>query len=191
MYSRPSEEDIGKIESFIRSEIERLDKITGLDGRSLRIKFDGSSRRLGYYAPNRADRHFGFSLRYFADPEWPRAAALDVIRHEYAHYMDDMLNGNAGHSASWKRCCITVGACPTRCYDKRFTDISVSIARQKQAQADRCDSYTAGDVIVHPRFGRGRIVSVSGSAANKTAVVEFEGSVRKELGLAWIDGNCK
>lgn len=71
-------------EADIREEMAKLDLKTGLNGAELPISFNNSKCTLGlYYSTNGGS--FKFSNYYFQDPNWPIEAALDVIRHEYAH----------------------------------------------------------------------------------------------------------
>lgn len=90
-------------EERIREEFKKLDSITGLHGADLPITFGKAKHTLGCFyidTINKKPKKFHFSLFYFGNPKWSEASALDVIRHEYAHYMDYMFNGNSSHGAS-------------------------------------------------------------------------------------------
>lgn len=174
-------------ENNIRKELARLDAKTGLAGATLPITFSNAKCTLGSYSAAGA---FRFSRKYFEDPSWPMEEALDTIRHEYAHYMDHMIYGNMGHGVTWKKCCLEVGALPVRCYSSeraKYYQVKHESERQKAASLDR---YKVGSVIVHPKFGSGKIVEVVGDDARRFAVVAFKNMERKKLSLAWVDENC-
>ena len=176
----------------IRKEMARLDKKTGLKGSERPISFNNAKATLGSYSSG-SGGYFKFSNYYFQDPEWPDEEALDTIRHEYAHYMDHQLNGMMGHGASWKKCCIEVGANPLRCYDKERAHNYQRKHQEEDQLSSKLDTYRIGDRILHPRFGTGTIVEISGEAVKKTVVVEFnEGKDpgRKKLALSWVEENC-
>ena len=90
-------------EERIREEFKKIDSITGLHGADLPITFGKAKHTLGcfyFHTINKKPYKFHFPLLYFGDPEWSEASALDVIRHEYAHYMNCVLHGESGHGAS-------------------------------------------------------------------------------------------
>ena len=111
-------------EDRIRDEIKRLDEITGLCGVGIRIKFGRSAYYLGrFFAKNKEGQmEFYFSNVFFQDPSFREEYAVDVIRHEYAHYMNWVLNHKVGHGNSWKRCCKIVGAKPDRIFKSNETE---------------------------------------------------------------------
>ena len=74
-------------EERIRQELQRLDKLTGLNGNALPIKFTYSNYMVGSFHVYDKNQWFEFSRAYFEDPGTPEQANLDTIRHEYAHYM--------------------------------------------------------------------------------------------------------
>lgn len=103
----------------IRAEIARLDALTGLNGRNMPpIQIGAARQTLGCFSAKSKDRmFFCFSSHFFEADSFSNAAALDTIAHEYAHYMDYVLNGpNLSHGESWKACCRIVGARPIRLY---------------------------------------------------------------------------
>lgn len=100
----------------IRDVIKSLDEKTGMDGASLPIylyKVLGDGNTLGTYHPSNDNkwRSFSFSLAYFNDDNFKDLAAIDVIRHEYCHYLVDALDLNTvfndkdGHGIAWKTVC--------------------------------------------------------------------------------------
>ena len=101
-------------EERIREELRRMDRITGLHGAELPITFTRNHRCLGSFYVE--ERKFAFSLYWFDDPEWPEAEARDIIRHEYAHYMNLERNGRKNHGPEWEACCLEVGATPCARY---------------------------------------------------------------------------
>ena len=105
-------------ETAIRKELARLDEKTGLHGARLPISFSRAYTIIGQFSA-RGEGEFRFSTVYFRDPTWPVEEALNVIRHEYAHYMDYALYDGVGHGSTWKKCCTMIGAVPQRCYSSR------------------------------------------------------------------------
>ena len=96
-------------EQDFRREWRQIDlyvkKTKGLDlkGAELDIIFSEKARcNLGMYYGQ--ERKFRFSLPFF-NSNVPEACAIDVIRHEYAHFYNHVVFGHFGHSASFKTCC--------------------------------------------------------------------------------------
>lgn len=177
-------------ENSIREEMKRLDAKTGLGGAVLPISFGDSRHTLGMFS-SRDGGVFRFSKRYFKNPDWPEEMALDVIRHEYAHYMDFVLYGNVGHGLSWKKCCGVVGALPLRCYKDEIADQAKRKHEKEKELTERFDGYQIGKSIKHPTYGIGVIRDITGEALNRRMVVDFQTKGEKELGLAWVDKNCE
>lgn len=80
----------------VRKVMQSLDAKTGMTGASLPIYLHKSlvnGSTLGTYRPSNDDRwrSFSFSLVYFNDDKFKDLAAIDVIRHEYCHYLVDAL----------------------------------------------------------------------------------------------------
>ena len=137
-------------EDRIRYIIRRLDEKTGLKGEELPIIFTYGRCRLGYYRffP-RGSEAFGFSLTFMNDPTTPEAAAVDLIRHEYAHYYVDAsrlhryynsFSYRHGHGCDWQWACKLVKAVPNAIYEKQdFADKNWSV---REAE----DAYEAKDI---------------------------------------------
>lgn len=176
-------------EESIRKEIARLDVKTGLKGARLPISFMNSKRTLGQYL-NSDKGAFRFSNHYFKDPDWPAEAALDVIRHEYAHYMNHMFYGKSGHGSSWKRCCMETGALPFRYYDEKRATYYQQKHQREAEISSHYDSFHEGNVIEHPFYGSGTIKKITGQDLNRRVVVEFSNASEKTLGIAWVDKYC-
>lgn len=177
-------------EVTIRNEISRLDTITGLAGAKLPISFSNAKRTLGQYSCANGGS-FRFSNFYFQDKTWPVEEAVDVIRHEYAHYMDHMLYGNLGHGATWKHCCVIVGALPIRCYDEARAKYHQQKHEEESNLNKHLDRYNVGDWINHPQFGHGIIENIQGDALGRFIVVRFDTVGTKKLSLVWVNSNCR
>lgn len=186
-------------EDRIRAEIIRLDKKTGLEGAKLPILFSNTKRTLGQFFPPRPDAgapmFFRFSHHWFQNPDWCEEMAVDTIRHEYAHYMDWMLNSICGHGPTWMACCRKIGAMPERLY--RDSD-NERIKQQHREEAEKAaalqhavETFGPGRVIRHPRFGEGCIRALTGPATNMRADVFFESSGMHTLSLNWLAANCR
>lgn len=101
-------------EEDFREELRRLDQYVkrsqGIDlvGGELDIEYSERARyTLGMYYPK--EKKFKFSLLFF-NSDVPEACAIDVIRHEYAHYYADVVMGYShGHGSLFKTACRIVG----------------------------------------------------------------------------------
>lgn len=186
------EKDVLWTKEKIREEMIRLDRITNLKGSELPVTFNKAKRTLGsfnYISHNGTEEmYFKFSHQFYQDPEVPDYLKIDVIRHEYAHYMDLILFGNFSHGVTWKYCCGEVGAMPVR-----FADVQ----RIKRKERDRkklllhYDEYSPGSIIIHPKFGYGIIENISGEGVGRRVEVKFVDGSRKILSLQWVDNNCE
>ena len=176
-------------EEKIREELKKLDLKTGLSGAELPIRFGKAKSYLGlYYQSN--GKGFYFSTYYFENPEFQEESAIDVIRHEYAHYMNHVLYDGHGHNKTWKMCCEVVGATPIRCYSEERNKYH-EIKRQKENEnLKRLSRYKIGQHITHPHFGMGVIEKIEKRGNSHLADVNFSIGL-KILSLKWIDENCK
>jgi len=179
-------------EERIREELRRLDRKTGLNGAELPIEFFRGRSLLGQYCCAE-DKGFRFSVTYLDDPGWTERSALDLIRHEYAHYMDHMLNGwvaYPSHGTRWKAYCSSIGGIPFGHYvedvEKRYKKQNVTRA----SVALRYGTYEVGKSIVHPTFGKGMIVGANGEGPARIIDVKFPTIGIKRLGVEWVDKNC-
>ena len=112
----------------IRDVIQKLDEKTSLSGADLNIVFEELNenkkrkriKTLGYY--NRFLNEFGFEITFFNNPKVKESEVIDVIRHEYAHYYDDVIplykyinnSKDKSHGETWKWACKMVGAKPSK-----------------------------------------------------------------------------
>jgi hypothetical protein len=105
-----------RVEDF-REVIRGLDEKTGMNGASLSIcavkAMGKNGNTLGSYRPRKDASwgYFSFSLMYFDDNKFDDLDAIDVIRHEYCHYLVDALGLNevfhdqSVHGIAWKTAC--------------------------------------------------------------------------------------
>ena len=173
----------------IRQEIKGLDVKTGLNGSALPITFGDSKRTLGQFSTI-SGGSFRFSRYYFDNPNWPVEEAIDVIRHEYAHYMEHVLYGRGGHGLTWKRCCSMVGAVPIRLYNEERAQHYVRKHEKEERLSKKMDQYHVGDRIMHPVYGMGIINGITGEGVRRCIFVRFPEQGNKKLGLAWVSDNC-
>ena len=176
-------------EERIRDELAKLDKITGLHGKVLPIIFNNRKRTLGMFSSQDNGKFF-FSNHYFQDENWPAELAVETIRHEYAHYMDYELYGNLGHGPTWKACCTKVGIAASRLYNPKKEEYYHEKEAKEQAKLNIIESFAYGDIITHPRFGKGMIRGFIGKESDKIAVVDFDNIGIKRMSLLWIDEHC-
>ena len=176
-------------EKRIRTEFERLDKRTGLTGAKLPITFGNAKGTLGMFSQNKQP-YFRFSNYWFQNPDWPEELALDVIRHEYAHYMDWELYGNCSHGQTWKACCVKVGDLPVRLYSEERDKYYLNVHRKEKELSRKYDCYKAGQAVRHPKFGEGVITAITGKGITRIAEIEFEKAGGRRISIKWLDENC-
>lgn len=151
-----TEADFRKELKSIDEYVERTQGIR-LVGAELDIEFSERARcTLGQYFPK--EKKFRFSLPFF-NSDVPEACAIDVIRHEYAHYYADVVLGyKGGHGLPFKSACGIVRANPSTYYSKNFE----SSARKKEERDARVykSGVRAGQRVKHPCFGIGSVLTV-------------------------------
>lgn len=176
-------------EEMIRAEIKRLDRITGLQGGDLPITFNKARNTLACYRHKPAS--FTFSIRYFQDPAFPREEALDTIRHEYAHYMDEVLYGESGHGATWKACCRRIGARPMRLYqqsaDQYFRNVH---KREAETQNQVVSTFQPGTTLRHPAFGIGQVLRIVQQQPQSRLEIRFDSGEVRSFSAAWCLEHC-
>lgn len=131
-------------------------------------------------------KKFHFSLFYFGNPEWSEASALDVIRHEYAHYMHYMFNGNSSHGASWKACCWKIGALTSRLYNPKIEEINLHMENKQKELDSQIESIKQGNMVIHPTYG---IVN-SISDDKRKLYINFNNEMRC-LSAPWVTEHCQ
>lgn len=109
----------------IKNIICHLDMKTGMNGVDIPVYFEKSmgnngetlgSYRGGYF------RSFSFSREYFDDPLFLDRAAIDVVRHEYCHYLVEALGlhelyeDDDPHGLAWKSACAFLNTDDTGTY---------------------------------------------------------------------------
>lgn len=176
-------------EKRIRRELERLDGITGLHGAELPMTFGNARFTLGQFSG--CPMEFRFSNYWFQDPNWPVECALDVIRHEYAHYMDYEIYGNSSHGSTWKTCCCAVGAAPRRLYSEEQEEYYRRRHQKEDEMNRKYDTYQVGDLLLHPRYEFGKICSIEGEGVNRYVLVDFDTVGMKKLAVRWVAENCE
>jgi predicted SprT family Zn-dependent metalloprotease len=177
-------------EEDFRKELRRLDQLVkqsqGIElvGAELDIEFSQAKRTYGMYYPN--GPKFKFSL-FFFNSNVPEACAIDVIRHEYAHYYAHAVFGTCAHDSHFKTACRIVGAMPRRCYSKEFE----KMAREKEAREMVVYESTVkiGQKVRHPFFREGVVVSVEIKKNTALLTVDFGALGRKVLDEIWLKNN--
>ena len=111
----------------IRAVMVHLDRKTGLHGAELPIEMGKAVSYLGrYYCGER--KSFYFSTHHLNDPAFRESEAIELIRHEYAHYYVDTAglrpffqDGRAHHHGpSWQYACKMVGASGRRIFGQEL-----------------------------------------------------------------------
>jgi len=184
-------------EEMIRQEMRRLDDLTGFDSSEIPIVFSHSKRCLGsFHVVDNYPEEFCFSKEYFEADDFSENCAYDVIRHEYAHYMDFMLHGyerGQMHGKRWKACCRVVGARPQAYYEHSQNELYLKVEKkdkeEKEAMRAFMDALQPEDRLTHPTFGEGKICSIEYKDGNARVEVEFSGGKRR-LAAKWLAENC-
>lgn len=175
----------------IRQEIRRLDQQTGLNGADITIRLYEEREPLGCFTfidPVRMT--FGFSATRFEEPTFTRAEALDVIRHEYAHFMEYRLFGEStDHGPNWKLCCRKIGARPETFYTEEWKSLARTREKARQERT-RVDGFSPGKRIVHPAYGEGVVEGLQHLPEMTLISVRF-GSTLRTLDVNWARQNCK
>ena len=111
------QKDIPILTAQIKALYTELDKKFHLNGAKIPITFGFDTDLLGSYTQAGPDteEHFHFSLLftgYSVKKPLTKEERLDLYKHEYAHYMDLMVNGpmEECHGEGWEACCRAVGA---------------------------------------------------------------------------------
>ena len=106
--------------SIIREEMNRLDKISGLDTSEVPIRISSRmTRTWGKCCWQRKRQKYYIKELVFAERLMEHGAVehiINVIRHEYAHlYVTKVHNKNHGHDAIWKQAALWLGCNAKRC----------------------------------------------------------------------------
>ena len=177
-------------ENRIRHELRLLDRKIGLSAGDLPITLCKTKRFLGRFASNSLMQPVGFqfSESYFENENFSEEDARDVIAHEYAHYMNLVLNRQRGHGDSWKACCLQVGAVP----DPKYSRQSRAEAR---AAADRMkevySQFSEGNEFIHPQFGRGFVMEREATPNDCNIHTYFPTVGLKTFSGSWMASNCQ
>lgn len=179
-------------EEDFRKELRKIDqhvkKTQGVDlgGASLGIVYSQRAQcTLGRYYPK--EKKFMFSLPFF-NSDVPEACAIDVIRHEYAHYYADVVYGyNGGHGSPFKAACWNVGANPSTYYSRAFE----AAARKKEEWDVRIydSGVKEGQVVLHPQFGEGKVLSVDNWKNTALLRIDFGKHGTRIIDEAWLRDN--
>lgn len=179
-------------EEDFRSELRRIDahvkRTQGIDlvGSDLDIEYSERAKcTLGMYYPK--EKKFKFSLSFF-NSDVPEACAIDVIRHEYAHYYADVVYGyNHGHGSLFKAACRIVGANPSTYYSRAF---ETSARKREEWDARVYDSKVLkGQVVLHPQFGEGTVLSVDNLRDTALLRIDFGKYGTRIIDETWLRDN--
>lgn len=179
-------------EDDFRIELRRLDlhvkKTRGISlvGAELDIEYsDRAKCTLGMYYPK--EKKFRFSLLFF-NSDVPEACAIDVIRHEYAHYYADVVMGYShGHGALFKAACHIVGANPSTYYSKAF---EASARKKEEWDARTYDSAVKEEqLVLHPQFGEGNVLLINKLRDTALLKIDFGKYGIRIIDETWLKNN--
>lgn len=172
-----------------RRELRKIDRhikeTQGLDLGGAKLDIVCSTRvkrALGTYYPR--DKKFRFSLSFF-NSDVPESCAIDVIRHEYAHYYTDVvMKAKCDHGPAFKTACRIVGANPSTYYSRTFEE------NERKKEAYNAQRYVSavkvGTRITHPVFGEGLVLCVENSNTSAILTVDFKKVGLKKLDELWL-----
>lgn len=83
----------------------------------LPFKRCNSKKAIGMFKSYRGYKAEGVYISSYWLQTAPIEILNDVVLHEIAHYMDFLKRGKSDHGLSWQRCCLIVGADPSRTKD--------------------------------------------------------------------------
>ena len=187
-----SKTKVWTVEDF-RRELEKIDDFVRrtqgivLCGSTLDIELFNAKRTYGMYCIN--EMKFRFSNCFF-NSEVPESCAIDVIRHEYAHYYAHAVFGYiGGHGAQFKAACKIVGALPNTYYSRRFE----AVEREKEIEKAKVyhSRMKTGQRLVHPRYGEGTVSAIENGRTTALLTVNFKNGVERRIDECWIIANGK
>lgn len=186
-------------EARIREEIERLDRKTGLHGNDLDIRFNNVTQYLATFTHslNGNAPYFTFSIKYLEDDAYTNSVIVDLIRHEYAHYM--VYTRYPGlkersHGRTWQKCCLEIGAEPKGRFDPAHA--RRILEQEKQQEADNAflhsllEEVHTGDRFRHPIFGEGVVTGITPHAGHPRITLTFTDDTRRLFSARWVLENC-
>lgn len=159
----------------IRAVMVHLDRKTGLHGAELPIEMGKAVSYLGrYYCGER--KSFYFSTHHLNDPAFRESEAIELIRHEYAHYYVDAAglrpffqDGRAHHHGpSWQYACKMVGASGRRVFGQ---DLLPELTAAELVRRFRAEDVRAFDMCGYIRMWN-RLPSEPQQSARWMACVE-------------------
>lgn len=145
----------------IREVMRYLDQKTGLRGAELPIRLGTAQYHLGSYNCTEGHMRFSFSARFLNDPLFRESEAIELIRHEYAHYYVHaadlrrfFLDGRSWHHGpSWKYACRMVGASGRRAYDAKDPKTLLPELTEAECSARfRAEDVRAFDILGYVRM---------------------------------------
>lgn len=178
----------------IRQEIRQLDHRTGLNGTRLAIDFSEDEKTIGSFTHTAGNipLHFTFSTRFFERPSFSDAEVIDVIRHEFAHYMKCVRHPDVeedSHGPLWQQCCREIGAVP-QARHSYSTQYRAERLQQHMLLSDADEIVQPGLTINHPRYGECTISHISHCRdMPRVSLTLPNGRVRK-CTMQWLIDNC-
>lgn len=178
---------------MIRSEIRRLDQLTGLHGADIPCEFRPRMHCvLGRFTrgkPGQGEAYmkFEFSLPHFSDVTRPgsETSKLDTVRHEYAHYYAWVKYGETGHGRLWKHACGVVGCSSQRCEDRE------EMRAKEEREAPYVSVLRVGDLVEHPSYGLGEVKEIRGYQHTAVLTAIFEDGITRRIDELWLLRNGK
>lgn len=175
-------------EELFRKELKKIDdfvyKKMGivLEGATLPITLKNRSYLLGTFSQR--DMAFTFSVNFF-NTDIPEECAIDIIRHEYAHYYAYAVLGyKGGHGKEFKIACNIVGARPSTHYSREFEKYKRYFEEQRNAHYETVFYIT--ERITHPHFGQGMVTDIEEGRDSAILTVDFGDKGIKKVDEKWL-----
>lgn len=163
----------------IRSMFIAMDRLTGLNGTGLPIRF-APGEPCEYFCSDPGDMHFLFPEDWITSATAITPRTRTLVRHAYVHYMIHMLYPNSRFDLAWKKCCWFAGMYIRAAHsDEERPEYPLRSIRPSNCAGDYpgCPCET-GQRLIHADFGPGVIRSVQCGMTKSIAKIEFSSDGR-------------
>lgn len=173
--------ELRKIDDYVR-ETQNIE----LSGCELEIVIPPRiSGAIAAYYP--CEKKFEFSQKFF-NSDIPENCAVDVIRHEYAHYYVDVVLGKrCGHREPFKSVCRLIGVNRDIYFTKEFEEMERQREKWQHIKYDSC--VKIGQRINHPVYGYGIVEDIVNKQTSASVIIDFGKKGVKVVDDMWLRQN--
>lgn len=158
----------------IRSMFIAMDRLTGLKGAGLPIRF-APGEPSEYFCSDFGDMHFVFPESWITSATAPTHRTRTLVRHAYVHYMIHMLYPDSRFDLAWKKCSWFAGMHVRAAHsDEERESYPLRGIHPANYPGDYpgCPCET-GQRLIHAEFGPGVVRSVQCGMTKAIAKIEF------------------